>query len=242
MLGLQLYPGEKIEDLQRGNIKIIRGEKGFTYGTDSVLLTYFANVKKNSRVCDLGAGNGILSLLLYARESSISVDAVEIDALQADRLKRSAILNNIQDKIKTYNADFRNISEVLQASSYDMVISNPPYYEMQGDAARTQVTASFEDLAKSARFLLKNRGRLVTMCPVLSMFKMSYAMQSERFSVSRLRFVVSKAGKKPYLVLIEGRFNTNSECIIEPTLIVLDEFGNYTDEAQHIYFGSEVDE
>ena len=237
MLGLQLYPGEKIEDLQRGNIKIIRGEKGFTYGTDSILLAYFANVKKNSKVCDLGAGNGILSMLLYARESSILVDAVEIDALQADRIKRSAMLNNIQDKIKTYNADFRKISEVLQPASYDMVISNPPYYEMRGDSARTQITANFKDLAKSAGFLLKNRGRLVTMCPAMSMFKMSNVMQEEKFSISRLRFVVSKAGKKPYLALIEGRFNTNSECIIEPTLTVLDEGGNYTTEAQHIYFG-----
>ena len=44
-----------------------------------------------------------------------------------------------------------------------------------------------------------------------------------------MRFVVSKMGKN--LTVLLKQVNTNSECIIEPTLTVLDEHGDFTDEA-----------
>ena len=54
-----LLPGERIDDLQFVNLRIIQSPAAFRFGMDSVLLADFARVRKGSRVCDLGTGTGI---------------------------------------------------------------------------------------------------------------------------------------------------------------------------------------
>ena len=64
---IPLHPGERIDDLQRGGLRIIQREAGFRFGTDAVLLADFAMAKRGERVCDMGTGTGVLPLLIAAR-------------------------------------------------------------------------------------------------------------------------------------------------------------------------------
>ena len=66
-MSAELKPGERIDDLQRGGLRIIQRENGFRFGTDAVLLADFAAAKRGERVCDMGTGTGVLPLLLSAR-------------------------------------------------------------------------------------------------------------------------------------------------------------------------------
>lgn len=232
-----LKENERIEDLQRGGLKIIRSKEGFTYGTDSVLLASFAKVRKGDRVCDLGAGNGILSFLLYARYPNISkIDAAEIDEKASERMKRSVLLNGLEDKIHIYNEDLRCLSAAFEPASYDIVICNPPYYAADEDTSKTQISADFFDVAASAKKLLRFRGKIVIMCKVPRMFQLSCALQENRFAVSRIRFVKSKPDKSPYLIMMEAILGAKSECKIEKTLVLADENNKETEELKKIYW------
>ena len=62
-----LYPDERLDDLQRNGYKIIQNPNKFCFGIDAVLLSGFADIKKGSRVLDLGTGTGILPILLAAK-------------------------------------------------------------------------------------------------------------------------------------------------------------------------------
>ena len=62
-----IRPGERLDDLQRGGLRILQRPDGFRFGTDAVLLADFAGVKKGERVADMGTGTGVLPLLLSAR-------------------------------------------------------------------------------------------------------------------------------------------------------------------------------
>lgn len=69
-------PGERLDDLQRGELHILQKERGFRFGMDAVLLADFAQIHAKAHVADFGTGTGILPLLLYARGKGASFDAL----------------------------------------------------------------------------------------------------------------------------------------------------------------------
>ena len=66
-----LRENERIDDLQRNGYKIIQNPSKFCFGMDAVLLSGFAQVKKDERALDLGTGTGIIPLLLSAKTEGI---------------------------------------------------------------------------------------------------------------------------------------------------------------------------
>ena len=104
---------ERIDDLQRGGLRVIQRADAFRFGTDAVLLSDFAAVRPHERVCDLGTGTGIIPLLLYGRRSDITVDAVEIQEDMAEMAARSMQLNDLNDQIRVHAGDLRCIRELL---------------------------------------------------------------------------------------------------------------------------------
>ena len=58
---------ERIDDLHRNGYFIIQDPKKFCFGVDAVLLSGFANVKKDERVIDLGTGTGVIPILMEGR-------------------------------------------------------------------------------------------------------------------------------------------------------------------------------
>ena len=59
-----MHPDERIEDLMIGNLRIIQKNDSFRFGTDSILLSLFAELKGKQRVLDIGTGSGIIPILL----------------------------------------------------------------------------------------------------------------------------------------------------------------------------------
>lgn len=125
---MDLNNNERIDDLQFKGLKIIQDKNEFCFGIDSVLLSDFAkNIKKNSRVIDLGTGTAILPILLSGKTNVMEIIGIEIQEKMVNMAKRSVKLNNLEEKIKIINDDIKNISKILDAESFDVVISNPPY-------------------------------------------------------------------------------------------------------------------
>lgn len=244
---IDLKDGERIEDLQLRNLRIIQQVNAFRYGMDAVILADFANIKTNMRVCDLGAGSGILSFLLTGRAEGLLIDAVEIDGEAADRMSRSVQLNGLEDSIRVYTGDIREAFRFLPRK-YDMVICNPPYHEEshalfmkpQECDARSETGCSYSDVAFAASRVLRNRGRFLTMCPARRMFDMTYALQSQNIHIKRQRFVRSFAEREPYLCLLEGMLQGKPGVKIEPSLIVYEKQGVHTTEILKMYHNGET--
>ena len=123
---------ERIDDLQRGGLRVIQRADAFRFGTDAVLLADFAQPRPHDRVCDLGTGTGVIPLLMYARQNSITADAVEIQPDMADMAARSVQLNGLEDAICVHAGDLRQIRTLLPHAKYDLVTCNPPYGKAGG--------------------------------------------------------------------------------------------------------------
>ena len=208
-----MYLNERIDDLQRGGLRVIQRADAFRFGTDAVLLADFAAPRRHDRVCDLGTGTGIIPLLLYARENTISADAVEIQPDMADMAARSMAMNGLNEKIRVLPGDLRSIRTLLPHARYDLVTCNPPYGKAGGtllnpDAskrlARHEESCAIEDVACAAAWLLQNGGRLCCVFPAARMIELSDAMRKYRMAPKRIRMVHSRVEKAAHLCLMEG--------------------------------------
>ena len=235
---------ERIDDLQRGGLRIIQRTDAFRFGTDAVLLADFAAPRKHDRVCDLGTGTGVIPLLLYARENSIAVDALELQADMADMAARSVALNSLTEKITVHAGDLRQIRSILPHAAYQLVTCNPPYGKAGGTLlnpdeskrlARHEESCAIEDVAMAAAWLLRNGGRLCCVFPAARMLELSDAMRKYRMAPKRIRMVHSRAEKAAHLCLMEGMLDARPGLIIEPPLIIYDENNAYTPELRRIY-------
>ena len=239
-----MYLNERIDDLQRGGLRVIQRADAFRFGTDAVLLADFAAPRRHDRVCDLGTGTGIIPLLLYARENTISADAVEIQPDMADMAARSMAMNGLNEKIRVLPGDLRSIRTLLPHARYDLVTCNPPYGKAGGtllnpDAskrlARHEESCAIEDVAGAAAWLLQNGGRLCCVFPAARMIELSDAMRKYRMAPKRIRMVHSRVEKVAHLCLMEGMLDARPGLIIEPPLVIYDENNAYTPELRRIY-------
>ena len=239
-----MYLNERIDDLQRGGLRVIQRADAFRFGTDAVLLADFAAPRRHDRVCDLGTGTGIIPLLLYARENTISADAVEIQPDMADMAARSMAMNGLNEKIRVLPGDLRSIRTLLPHARYDLVTCNPPYGKAGGtllnpDAskrlARHEESCAIEDVACAAAWLLQNGGRLCCVFPAARMIELSDAMRKYRMAPKRIRMVHSRVEKAAHLCLMEGMLDARPGLIIEPPLVIYDENNAYTQELRRIY-------
>lgn len=93
-----LRPGERLDDLLINGLKIIQHPAEFCFSLDAVLLAHFASVRPGAAAVDLGAGTGVLGLLLIARGVG-SVTGVEINSRMAELARRSARLNALDERL-----------------------------------------------------------------------------------------------------------------------------------------------
>ena len=114
---------ERAERLWPNGPRYIYDEQCFPPSTDSFLLGGFALPRRGQTVCDLGAGAGLLGLLLLAREPSLTVTGIERDEHACQMLRRNAADNGLP--ITALCADLRQ-RETLPAGAFQLAVSNPP--------------------------------------------------------------------------------------------------------------------
>ena len=242
-----LLPGERIDDLQLCNLRIIQSPDSFRFGMDAVLLSDFARVRPGSNVCDLGTGTGILPLLLYGRAGNLQCDAVEIQPDAAERAQRSMVLNGLENSIRVHCGDLRNIRSILPHAKYDLVICNPPYYPPRSGAvsddpalrkARAETECTLEDVCRAASYLLRWGGSFCFVHKPERLTDLLCTLRQVAIEPKRLRFVCKTANSAPSLLLLEGRRGGNPGLCIEPPLILQNPDGTPTPEVDAIYFRS----
>lgn len=228
-------------------LKIIQRPDIFNFSLDSTILADFVTIKKKDKtIIDLGCGNGYIPIFLTLRTKA-SLIGVEIQAEIADIAKRSVELNNLENQIQIMNCDLKTIHKTLEPSTFDVVVSNPPYFKYQESSninesiyqtiARHEVYVTLDDVVKEASILLKDGGTFAMVHRSDRMMEVLSTLLKYNFSLKRLRFVYPKTNSKQSLaILVEARKNgaDGGLKVLNP-LYVENANGEYTEEILKIF-------
>ena len=216
-------------------------EQCFPPSTDSFLLGSFPSLRRGERVCDLGAGAGLLSLLLLAREPTLQLTGIELDDHACGMMARNAAVNGLP--LSVMQADLRNRTG-LPSGQFRLVVSNPPYFaphtgavsEGRRGQARAELTASLDDICAAAARLLQWGGRLCLVYRPERLAALMTAAAAHGLEPKRLRFVQHTAGSAPSLLLLECRRGGKPGLTIEPPLLLRLPDGSESPDVRRAYF------
>lgn len=239
-----LHPGERLDDLQRNGYKIIQNPEKFCFGMDAVLLSHFSDIKKGSRVLDLGTGTGILPILLAAKTQADYFEGLEIQEESADMARRSIAYNMLQERIHITTGNIANASSLFGNHSFDAVVTNPPYMndkhglknpDLPKAIARHEVLCNLEDVIREASKVLKPKKSLFMVHRPFRLAEIFQTLIKYHLEPKRMCFVHPYIHKEPNMVLIEAVKYGNPMLKIEPPVIVYESSGVYTRQLLDIY-------
>ena len=141
-------------------------------GTDSVLLGAWSNLDAAPKtILDIGAGTGILALIMAQRSAAELIDAIEIDADAYEQCVHNFENSDWGDRLFCYHASLEEFVDEIE-DTYDLIISNPPFYtddfksgNKARDKARFEEALPFKVLLSSASKLLSSTGQLNVIIP-----------------------------------------------------------------------------
>jgi tRNA1Val (adenine37-N6)-methyltransferase len=142
-------------------------------GTDGVLLGAWAGVSHHPQtILDIGAGTGLIALMLAQRSSAGQIDAMEIDADAYEQAVENFENSPWNDRLFCFHASLDDFMDDLEDETYDLIVSNPPFYtenvtsgNARRDDARQNRSLPFEDLFEAAGILLAENGILCVISP-----------------------------------------------------------------------------
>lgn len=191
----------KLEQL--GSYQLEQRPGVFPLGSDTLALGRFATVRKGWRVCDLGTGSGVLLLLLAARESQLELFGLDQDPAAAALAQDNLRHNNLEGEIWTGSWS----QTPFPPGSFDLVVSNPPYYApgsgKDGGPARME-REELDTLCRAAARLLRNGGRFALSFPTQRLADLFETMRRWDLEPKRLKLLSHTPTKPPYALLVEG--------------------------------------
>lgn len=166
-------------------------------GTDGVLLGAWAKLQNQpNSILDVGAGTGVIALMLAQRSNAELIDAVELDDKAYQQCVDNFEASPWGDRLFCYHAGFEEfVSEMDE--TYDLIISNPPFFEAprntelsaQRQKARFTNNLSFKDLIEGAIKLLSDKGELAIVIPYHSKEEFISLASSKGLTLSRITLV-----------------------------------------------------
>lgn len=241
-----MRPGERLDDLQRGGLRIIQSGRHFAFSIDAVLLAHFASIRSRGTVVDLGTGSGVIPLLLSHRSPHARITGIELAPEVADMANRSILTNGLGDRISVIQGDLRHIRKLMPAGTADLVTSNPPYMPLgtgeislteAQQMARHEVTCRLEDVLAAAAWLLRTGGKFALVHRPERLGDIMAALRGYRLEAKRLRLAHPLADRKASMVLLEAVKNARPGLTVEPPIYIHNPDGTYTGTIQTLYEG-----
>ena len=225
-------------------LKIITDPSILNFSTDSTILADFVNIKlKDKNIIDLGTGTGYIPLFLTLKTKA-HIYGIEIQKDIYELFVDSVKINELENQITPINDDMKNIKKHFQPSTFDIVVTNPPYFKNNNQSnndhkmiAKHEIKITFEEIASIAKYLLKDGGTFSFIHIPSRLFELIEILRQNNLEPCKIRYIYPKTtSDEANLILIEAKKNgkRNQLKILKP-LYVLDNNNESTNEMKEIY-------
>jgi tRNA1Val (adenine37-N6)-methyltransferase len=203
-------------------------------GMDSLLLGSWVDPPSKGKILDIGAGCGILSLMMASKSES-EIDAVELDQASTKEAEKNFFCSPFHRRLKVVNDDIVSFADHTK-NRYDLVITNPPFFfnDQKSSTQRRLYTRhtealSYESLIDVAVKIMDKDGQLCLVLPYEESKDFILIAQSSGIYLQKLMLIFPIRGHPPNRVNMKLGFN-KVDPTIEDLLNIREEGGSYSQE------------
>ncbi len=209
--------------------EIFQANSSLKVGTDAMIFGAFVNTEGKQNALDIGAGTGVLSLMVAQRNEDLQIEAIEVEEAAVHDCHLNFENSNWSNNLTLHNGDFLQFQF---EKKFDLIFTNPPFYYkglLSGsnatNLAKHNDSLPFESLFKRVSELLSNYGDFWIIVP----FELESLMMSLSSSVDLVVFkkinVFAKPGRTSRIIL---GFSNATKSISEESFIIREESGKYS--------------
>ena len=212
-----------------------------TFGVDSFLLASFAQAKRTELAADLGAGCGILSVLLYKMYHCNKIYGLELQKEAVSQFQETISVSRLESVIFPVEGDLCQLPASLPRNAFRLAVCNPPYFQGNPSpdpsraAVRTETACTLDSVCAAAEKLLQFGGRFCLCHRPERLPDLFAAMRAHRLEPKRLRLAADTVSSAPWLALVEGRLGARPGLRTEPLFAARNPDGSPTPETALLY-------
>lgn len=247
-------PALSVDSLFAGKLTCRQHRHGYRFSIDAVLVAHFCTPARHAVVLDLGAGCGIIGLIMMYRWERLikALTALEIQPGLADLARQNFQSNGYAEKCQVLEDDLLNVRQCLTPGAYSQVVCNPPFYKAgegrqnacrEALFARHQILAGLDDFVGAAAFALKNGGSLSLIYPAEGLAEVAGSLDAHGLTMKRIQCVYSYPDQsaRARLVLVQALKKAGRGVRVLPPLYVYSaKNGPYSLAMQSMYGASPV--
>ncbi|MFO7736314.1 MAG: methyltransferase [bacterium] len=210
-------------------------------------ISKYSSLDRQSKVIEIGSGNGIISIVLKHRGFIPSITCFEIQKELFCILKKNIITNSLSHCLFPVSENF--VSYPLESEKYDAVFTNPPYYSVgsgrlspssQKAHCKYEFYGSLEDFFKKSSFILKKKASLFCIYPVSKI--QSCLSCAYKYDMHAKEIIMTKEyySSQPSLFCVRFIKSKSRTTLTEfDTITMKKNSGEYTETGKNIMFSDE---
>ena len=236
---------ETLDTLSTGGIQILQPRRGYRYSLDALILPFFMTIKGRERLMELGAGTGVISMIVARRCRDCSLVSLELQERLYGLMVRNLALNRLAGRVDAVLGDIRQVREHFGEASFHQVFANPPFRKAASGRinpnrekaiARHEVALSLDDLVDASAYLLRQEGRFSLIYLAERLVDLIQKLRRRNLEPKRMQTIHSFPDASPGLILMEAVKGVRPGLTLEPPFVIYrDRDKNYSPAMQAIY-------
>lgn len=236
---------ERLDTIPGTDFSLIQKIDGTAFSIDTLLLANFVDfTSEMHNAADLGSGSGILAFLLKYRNEGLQVTGFEIQREFSELANRNLTLNSQFGDMFFEEMDIRDIPSRILPESYDLVVSNPPYFKVgcgrispksSRAASRHELNGTVKDFVETASYMLPYGGRFCLIIPSARHDEICSYLEKSNFGLKRRQYLIPKENEKSHLVMMESEKFYAGEVEDLPAITIHKADNSFTDELKKLF-------
>jgi tRNA1Val (adenine37-N6)-methyltransferase len=229
------------------DVWIYQRRHGYRFSLDAVLLAFFVRARALGSIVDLGAGAGVVGILLARRYPAARVTLLELQEGLYTLAARNIEKNGLGEQVRALRRDIRDLKSLGDLAGCDLAVSNPPFRKPltgklsaaeERSLARHELALSLRELVGAAARLTREKGRFCLVHHPLRLAELTEELRRAGLQPKRLRFVHGRRDAEARILLMEAVKGGGEGLKVERPLFVYEEDGRtYTEEVRSMCEG-----
>ena len=183
---------------------------------------------------DIGTGTGLLALMLAQKNPEMKIDAIEIDKDAAEQANVNVRSSPWKEHINILQAD---VKEFSFEKEFDLIISNPPFYENEirsatdsKNVAHHSENLTLKELLVIIKDNLSKTGSFFLLLPYKRNEEIKKLLKDHELSILKILFIRQSVKHDYFRVFIKGSLNAEEKETEFDELSIWDDKQQYTNE------------